>query len=399
MTVYHAGTRLGGRAPGHRGGRVLSVCGRGGDPRRGHGDRLPGRRRGSLSRACTTDADIGADSLAATWGGAVEPVDVVLLLGSASDCPHLRPAVEVLRAARRSVPASMSARRTGRRERTGELVRSRRARRLPGLHLRRRHGGAPRRRGRRRTPCAPVLGVPLPGGVLDGVDALLSTVQMPGGVPVATFAVGVGRGPQRGLLRRPDRWPADRAELAPRWSSAQRCRARSWSTANVTPRRRSRARRGPLGEGRSELEMMPCRVARSWCRSSTTGCRCWSTPTCRRCPCRAAGHPVAHGDLVRGRDGDGLFRGQRVDPVRRAGRRGEPRGGSGRVLRRATDRGSAGRRSSARAPRAGDRCLPPPADPRAGDRPAPPQGPCCRWPGARRWCTSPPSSGSTSGRC
>ena len=36
----------------------------------------------------------------------------------------------------------------------------------------------------------PVLGVPLPGGILDGVDALLSTVQMPAGVPVATFAVG-----------------------------------------------------------------------------------------------------------------------------------------------------------------------------------------------------------------
>jgi 5-(carboxyamino)imidazole ribonucleotide mutase len=36
----------------------------------------------------------------------------------------------------------------------------------------------------------PVLGVPLPGGVMDGVDALLSTVQMPAGVPVATFAVG-----------------------------------------------------------------------------------------------------------------------------------------------------------------------------------------------------------------
>jgi phosphoribosylaminoimidazole carboxylase PurE protein len=36
----------------------------------------------------------------------------------------------------------------------------------------------------------PVLGVPLPGGVLDGMDALLSTVQMPAGVPVATFAVG-----------------------------------------------------------------------------------------------------------------------------------------------------------------------------------------------------------------
>jgi phosphoribosylaminoimidazole carboxylase PurE protein len=36
----------------------------------------------------------------------------------------------------------------------------------------------------------PVLGVPLPGGILDGIDALLSTVQMPAGVPVATFAVG-----------------------------------------------------------------------------------------------------------------------------------------------------------------------------------------------------------------
>jgi phosphoribosylaminoimidazole carboxylase PurE protein len=36
----------------------------------------------------------------------------------------------------------------------------------------------------------PVIGVPLPGGVGDGLDALLATVQMPGGVPVATVAVG-----------------------------------------------------------------------------------------------------------------------------------------------------------------------------------------------------------------
>lgn len=36
----------------------------------------------------------------------------------------------------------------------------------------------------------PVIGIPLPGGISDGLDALLSTVQMPGGVPVATFAVG-----------------------------------------------------------------------------------------------------------------------------------------------------------------------------------------------------------------
>ena len=36
---------------------------------------------------------------------------------------------------------------------------------------------------------AAVIGVPLSGGVLDGVDALLATVQMPKGIPVATVAV------------------------------------------------------------------------------------------------------------------------------------------------------------------------------------------------------------------
>ena len=36
----------------------------------------------------------------------------------------------------------------------------------------------------------PVIGVPMKGGVMDGLDALLSTVQMPPGVPVATVGVG-----------------------------------------------------------------------------------------------------------------------------------------------------------------------------------------------------------------
>ena len=35
----------------------------------------------------------------------------------------------------------------------------------------------------------PVIGVPLSGGALDGIDALLATVQMPRGIPVATMAV------------------------------------------------------------------------------------------------------------------------------------------------------------------------------------------------------------------
>ena len=36
----------------------------------------------------------------------------------------------------------------------------------------------------------PVIGVPMEGGPLNGEDALLSTVQMPGGVPVACVAIG-----------------------------------------------------------------------------------------------------------------------------------------------------------------------------------------------------------------
>ena len=36
----------------------------------------------------------------------------------------------------------------------------------------------------------PVIGVPISSGSLQGVDALLSTVQMPGGIPVATVAIG-----------------------------------------------------------------------------------------------------------------------------------------------------------------------------------------------------------------
>ncbi len=36
----------------------------------------------------------------------------------------------------------------------------------------------------------PVIGVPMKGGAMDGMDAMLSTVQMPAGMPVATVALG-----------------------------------------------------------------------------------------------------------------------------------------------------------------------------------------------------------------
>jgi 5-(carboxyamino)imidazole ribonucleotide mutase len=44
----------------------------------------------------------------------------------------------------------------------------------------------------------PVIGVPIQGKVLDGMDSLLSIVQMPPGVPVATVGIGAGR--NAGLL-------------------------------------------------------------------------------------------------------------------------------------------------------------------------------------------------------
>ena len=37
--------------------------------------------------------------------------------------------------------------------------------------------------------CLPVIGVPVKSSTLDGLDALLSTVQMPSGIPVATVAI------------------------------------------------------------------------------------------------------------------------------------------------------------------------------------------------------------------
>jgi 5-(carboxyamino)imidazole ribonucleotide mutase len=36
----------------------------------------------------------------------------------------------------------------------------------------------------------PIVGVPMKGGAMDGMDAMLSTVQMPSGMPVATVALG-----------------------------------------------------------------------------------------------------------------------------------------------------------------------------------------------------------------
>jgi len=46
----------------------------------------------------------------------------------------------------------------------------------------------------------PVIGVPIDSSPLKGLDALLATAQMPGGIPVATMAIGKGGAKNAGIL-------------------------------------------------------------------------------------------------------------------------------------------------------------------------------------------------------
>jgi 5-(carboxyamino)imidazole ribonucleotide mutase len=48
--------------------------------------------------------------------------------------------------------------------------------------------------------CLPVLGVPVQSRALSGMDSLLSIVQMPKGIPVATFAIGAAGAANAGLF-------------------------------------------------------------------------------------------------------------------------------------------------------------------------------------------------------
>lgn len=109
-------------------------------------------------------------------------------MGSRSDWPHLRPAHLFLR--RHGIAAEVrvvSAHRTPHR-----LFSYARAARRRGLRLIiAGAGGAAHLPGMTAslTPL-PVLGVPIPGKSLRGLDALLSIAQMPAGIPVATFPIG-----------------------------------------------------------------------------------------------------------------------------------------------------------------------------------------------------------------
>ena len=78
----------------------------------------------------------------------------------------------------------------------------------------------------------PVIGVPVEGGALAGMDALFSTVQMPKGIPVATVALGKAGGANAALLAVEilaladaglrERLVAHRAKMAEKVESASR---------------------------------------------------------------------------------------------------------------------------------------------------------------------------------
>lgn len=124
------------------------------------------------------------------------PPQVAVIMGSQSDWPTLQPAVEIC--AEFGVPCEarvVSAHRT-----PMDMVRFARQAHTRGLRvIIAGAGGAAHLPGMvaSLTPL-PVIGVPVESKSLHGLDSLLSIVQMPGGVPVAT--VGIGGGRNAGLL-------------------------------------------------------------------------------------------------------------------------------------------------------------------------------------------------------
>jgi 5-(carboxyamino)imidazole ribonucleotide mutase len=115
---------------------------------------------------------------------------VGVVMGSQSDWPTMRAAVEVLAALQVPHEARIvSAHRTP--DRMFAYAEAAAGRGLAAIIAG--AGGAAHLPGMLAAKTrVPVLGVPVPSAALGGLDALLSIVQMPKGVPVATFAIGAG---------------------------------------------------------------------------------------------------------------------------------------------------------------------------------------------------------------
>lgn len=120
--------------------------------------------------------------------GGAGPVRVGLVMGSQSDWPTMKEAAALLERLGVAYEARiLSAHRTP--DRMFEYAGSARGRGLRAIIAG--AGGAAHLPGMlaAKTP-VPVLGVPVQSKALSGLDSLLSIVQMPKGIPVATFAIG-----------------------------------------------------------------------------------------------------------------------------------------------------------------------------------------------------------------
>jgi len=121
---------------------------------------------------------------------------VAIIMGSDSDWPTMEPAVLVLKDAGVSVLTEVvSAHRTP--EKMVDFAKGARGKGFDVIIAG--AGGAAHLPGMVASlTTLPVIGVPVPLAQLDGTDSLLSIVQMPSGVPVAT--VGIGQARNAGLL-------------------------------------------------------------------------------------------------------------------------------------------------------------------------------------------------------
>ena len=126
------------------------------------------------------------------------PISVLILMGSDSDAPVMQSAVDVLREFQ--IPCEMtvaSAHRSP--ERVMRLVSEAPGRGVKVFIVG--AGAAAHLAGVVAAhTTAPVIGVPIDSSALKGMDALLSTVQMPPGVPVATVSIGRPGATNAGVL-------------------------------------------------------------------------------------------------------------------------------------------------------------------------------------------------------
>jgi phosphoribosylamine--glycine ligase len=128
----------------------------------------------------------------------MNPISVLILMGSDSDAPVMQGAVDILRDLEIGCEMTVaSAHRSP--ERVMRLVRE-----APGRGVKVFVVGAGAAAHLAGVVAAhtimPVIGVPIDSSALNGLDALLSTVQMPPGVPVATVSIGKPGATNAGVL-------------------------------------------------------------------------------------------------------------------------------------------------------------------------------------------------------